>query len=632
MTTVTNIINRGIGNTNAESRIVGDMDTITVRSQRIKKITDVQYNRLKKYSWGIGIEHEVQLFHMPVDKNITNNHTNKYTNKQFEHIIYDSLRTTTELVNNYSKYSEHVPITLRDFLDNIPFEPTGRKCHGEYVIQKTPVAMPEFITDNPFSILEKKNRTIESYCQRIKEYENKFILAQMHEKTSLNQQYNYGTLKPYPFGMCNYIKVPTEQSRKTARYTFKPKLYEDYVGSYHVTLTLPFDTTIINNKVYNKKFIATHQNFANQFQWLEPLLISAYFSCDQKALGTIEKRIRGSFRIMRVGWGNPAGSDVRHLSKGIGRYADIDINWRKNLSFKNTNKLKKCDTVTVPEPSAISAMGANFRTFGSTDPERPWHRESGIGMTIPNGVEIRIFDHFPSEYLNSLCTLIVYIAENSRVVKTNNYVYDNDAWNNSMKNIMEHGWAAQLDNAYIEELRNNLKLKIKTNTRRAFDVLQVIATELSKTHKKGDYPYLLLEKQTRNKPLIIPNINKDSWNYGLLVKLNREPVQYKLFMKMLNELQKYKRITKQQFGVLVLKYFDTRLWKNNINDIFYCLISFNVITLKNIVNPTNIAQFYDLYTLMLITYWKEDTQYNKDINKDNKDMAIKAAKAAKLSI
>ena len=57
-----------------------------------------------------------------------------------------------------------------------------------------------------------------------------------------------------------------------------------------------------------------------------------------------------------------------------------------------------------PSPSAVrekglSSLSSNFRTFGSTDPNRPDHRESGAPMTVPNGIEFRIFDHFNDNYL-----------------------------------------------------------------------------------------------------------------------------------------------------------------------------------------------------------------------------------------
>ena len=43
--------------------------------------------------------------------------------------------------------------------------------------------------------------------------------------------------------------------------------------------------------------------------------------------GSFKDRVRGSYRMMNVGWGNIAGSDVRLFDKGIGRYAKTKIYW-----------------------------------------------------------------------------------------------------------------------------------------------------------------------------------------------------------------------------------------------------------------------------------------------------------------
>ena len=59
-------------------------------------------------------------------------------------------------------------------------------------------------------------------------------------------------------------------------------------------MTLPH----IPGKTTLKEFTDAHSNFANQLQWLEPLLLSAFFSCDQQAPGSIHKRVRGSFRVL----------------------------------------------------------------------------------------------------------------------------------------------------------------------------------------------------------------------------------------------------------------------------------------------------------------------------------------------
>jgi hypothetical protein len=580
------LLGERMGNTNDETRMLGNRQVISVVNKMNKM--SIRDKKLLKYRWGVGIEHEMQLFHNPYMKmDISKSLASKKIDDS--HIIFDSLRPTIKLLKNPKEYSQ-LTSTDHAFLDSVPFEPSGRKCSGEYVLEKVPVGMPEFITTNPFSSLDHNPKQIEDYCDEIIGQERKFIQLMMLDDLVVKQVNKYGTLASYPFGMSNYIKVPTESSRLTDTYRYKKKLYEDYTGSYHITLTLPYDKTRSEEKQYKKEFIKNHQQFANQFQWLEPLLLVGFFSSDQKSMGTADARIRGSFRLMRTGWGNLATSDVRKFKTGIGRYANIKAHWRKGLEFKDLDKLKYCNKVSIPEPGAVSALGANFRTFGSTDPLRPWHRESGIGMTVPNGIEIRIFDHFPQTYIKDLCRIIIYIAENSRVHTTNRYVYKNTSWIKATQEVMKQGWKAILPIGYVKELRKNLGLKINTKSLRACDILNVVNIELFKKNRNGDYAYLMTRNRYKiNNPPNIPNINRNSWEYGFLIKLiNTKTSLNKKFFKLLKELPLKTTITPVIFSELFYKSFDKALWKNNIEDIMYFLQTYDVLTNNLKVVPKNI--------------------------------------------
>jgi hypothetical protein len=573
-----------IGNANNDSRMINNKQIKLAGSNNTKGISS-KYKRLSKYRWGIGIEHEVQLFHNPYIKGDDDSYNKDvdYNNKIIDFIVFDSLIPTIKLLNDTD-----ISVLDREFLDNIPFEASGRKCSGEYVLEKVPVGMPEFVTTKPFSSLSYKPRKIEDYCNEIFMQEQRFIKIIKQNQHALGQINKYGKLIAFPFGMSNYIKVPTESSRTAKTYKYKKQLYEDYTGSYHITLTLPYEKNKQNNKKYQKEFINNHQQFANQFQWLEPLLVVGFFSSDLKSMGTTESRIRGSFRLMRTGWGNLATSNVRKFKDGIGRYADIDAHWRQGLEFKNLDKLKHCNKVSIPEPGAVSALGANFRTFGSTDPARPWHRESGVGMTIPNGIEIRIFDHFPSKYLPELSRIVIYIAENSRTHKTNRYVYENKDWIKAVQEVMKSGWHAVLPIGYVNELRNNLGLKINTKSLMACDILEAVNIELFKKNCNGDYSYLMLNKYKANQPPIIPYINKGSWEYGFLIKLNRENKLNKDFFKFLKSLPINEKLTVCKFTKLFFEHFDSKLWKNNILDIMFFLQAHNVLDKQLKIKAINI--------------------------------------------
>lgn len=412
-----------------------DRASITIASELVKESKNRRINRLKKYQWGIGLEHEMQLFHKPVH---TRGKIQSFT-------MFNPKPFIIQLLKKDGSISRRD----REFLTALPFEPTGRICNGRVVLKKTPIPMPEFVTSEPFSSLEKGPRTIESYVKEMISKENTFMRL-LHQNPSVVKAIEkYGHLSAYPFGMTSYFKYPQGENSSSPTYKFEKGrdgidvLNTDYLGSYHITLTLPY-----TDKTSLRRFIRIHQNYANQIQWLEPLLLTAFFSCDQQAVGTTEKRIKGSYRVARIGWGNFAGSDIRKFAQGIGRYANIKSFWREGFEFHNVGKVRACEKLSPKlkkvEPGAESGYSSNFRTFGSTDPLRPWHRESGIGMTKPNGVELRIFDHFDSAYMFSLVRLVIYVAENSRIHQSTQYVYRNRDWTETLRTIMLRGWSARI--------------------------------------------------------------------------------------------------------------------------------------------------------------------------------------------
>ena len=85
---------------------------------------------------------------------------------------------------------------------------------------------------------------------------------------------------------------------------------------------------------------------------------------------------------------------IRFLTNEI-RSDALDI----KVFRKTCNELNKCNKeVYIDEPNAIGILSSDFRTFGFdyTDkcPGRECPKVSGDKMVYPNGVELRIFDHF----------------------------------------------------------------------------------------------------------------------------------------------------------------------------------------------------------------------------------------------
>jgi hypothetical protein len=536
-------------------------------------------NSLSDYTWGIGIEHEMHVFHMP-----------KLSRKNIiDFTLFDSYSVVQRILSENSNGKSNLTYDERELLKKIPFEVSGRRCNEEWVIKPVPIKMPELITFSPFCSI-KNNRNLINFIEELKLYKKMFYNILMKDSNTQKLIKNYGILTEYPFGMTRYLKYPISQTN--GKYLFekdkngKDLLVPEYNGSYHITFTLPYKESTTQSE-----FIKMHQNFCNQLQWIEPLLLTSYFTGDEYSPGELKKRVRGSFRVMIIGWGNFAGTDIRLLKKGIGRYAKTPTYWRKGLNFIDVDKLKPC---YKPSPSALkegatSSLSSDFRTFGSTDPLRPDHRESGVGMTKPNGVEFRIFDHFNDANIDSLVQLIALFAENSRVTKTKGYVYKNKVWIETMHAIMTYGYKTELSKKYIKLLREKLGLKINTKSIIAIDVFKTIFRELIDKNVNGKWMKIFntnkssnLERKKNIIPYMIPDINKKGWQFAFMMKLNRNAGLMNKF-KLLSRYISNQTLSFNDFSDIIIKFFGKK-WGNDIVDIAYF---YNDIYRNNIILEKN---------------------------------------------
>ena len=524
------------------------------------KTTPEELDLLKKYTWGLGIEHEMHIFHKPAKKG----------KAVTEYTLFDSHSVVEELLRNFENNKGTLSYDEYEFLKKVPFEKSGRECNGKFVIERVPIKMPEFITDNPFCSIEKDN-DLYSITRDITANKERFydILMRHHPKTAKLVK-KYGALTQYPYGMTRYLKCPKSVS-PTGVYSYEKNLMPEYNGSYHITLTLPF-----TQKTSQSRFIRMHQNFCNQLQWIEPLLLTAYFSGDEYAPGSMHDRVRGSFRVMIIGWGNFAGSDVRLFDKmGIGRYAKTPTYWRRKLTFLESDRLAPCLT---PSPvarreGAISTLSSDFRTFGATDISRPEHRESGVPMTKPNGVEFRIFDHFQDKYIHHLVVLMALVAENSRKTETQGYVYQNKEWIGTMHAIMKDGYKARLSPAFIKLLREKLRLPIKTTSLVAVDIFKCMYEELWNKNINGKWSKIFHGLHVAHaeifSAMIFPNVNQKSWQFAFMTMCNRDAKTMKSF----NHLTKWvstqeDSIPYEVFHRAVLSFFGEN-WECDVEDLAY---------------------------------------------------------------
>lgn len=543
------------------------LDSMLQRSDMFKvdiyeKDIAVAHERARKlanYRWGLGLEHEMHLFHInPLGQTgdmvlfNTEPYVQRIMNRHYESKLADSQK-------------------LFQFLQKIPFETSGRRCSNLDVVPDIGVKMPEFISGHPFSTIDENFLGIENYVSELMVRESLFKELLMKEPDIRRLVRTYGPLNNFPVGYCNAIRIPVGTDESDGKYMrFRPGLMEDYTGSFHITLTLPHDP----NKTSNDKFISIHQNFCNMLQWIEPLLLTAFFTGDPAAVGTTRPYVRGSARVGKIGWGNFAGSDVRRFAKGIGRYSVIPTYWRNGLEFEGVAQLRPCIPPSPPaiRENAISALSSDFRTFGSTDPLRPWHRESGAPMMKPNGIEIRIFDQFRTDDLVKLVHIIIYIAALSQTHKAAKYVYNNVHWNNAMQTIMMRGWLAPIDEEYVRELRGVLGLPITTRQRVAYFFFRDLVEEIFFRVRDDDWIFMMMRQRNI---LILPEINRLGWEISMILYLQRTPRLRRKFEQMLKDIIYHwpidRKISREVFEHMILKHMPPSTWEQHVDDIAYML-------------------------------------------------------------
>jgi len=542
--------NRNNRNTNLAVPITKILSASKKYSAREKK--------LKNMKWGMGLEHEVQYFYVPINEN---------TNKKYplnEVVLFNSLEPLVRLLNESKLITE----SDRYLLTKLDYEKTGRTCHGKTILEKTPIAMPEFITEKPFSDLSNP-RNITNYYNELKEKEYRFEKIMRKDPIVNNFIDKNFLLIQYPFGMCSNIRIRKDYNG--INYELDKKHYKDYCGSFHYTITLPFEG---NDE---EKFRNMHYNFGAMFQWIEPLLLAAYFSSDQDALGTTKKRIRGSFRVARVGWGNFAGSDMRKKTTGVGRYADVLPHWRKDFEFNESDIVDECikPNPKLKELQAVSSFSSNIRTFGPTDPNNPRNRISGAPMKIPNGMEIRIFDHFPTANLLSLLQIIILIAANSMTTTVKDFVYEDKEWINTLQKIMLYGWKYEVSPLFIKKIENIYNINsIKIKSYRAYDVLVAVVDELFNKNKDSDIVYMMYGKVT--KPTI-PQINKYSWDFAFMLKIVGDKKIYQKYLLFIEKMIENNEV--KVFKELVVKIFGNE-WNNNAEDILWFFVGKKLLKLN----------------------------------------------------
>ena len=538
-----------------------------------KKI--VNSSNIRLYEWAAGLEMEATYILHPLDTTLS------WKKGLDQFYMLDISKIINYINTKYDGDAEVYP-----FIEEA--EVSGRKCAGVSVIDPDPRhSMLEIATSSPYSQLENstKDLVIDSndmmyFVFKLQDIQKKAIrdLQQFYKNENcFKKKDTFFSIVPYPYAMSNRVKnasIVLNGKKNTKKKT-------NYTGSYHFTLTLPFYTLQYDKKSYYEPY----KRYMNQYQWVEPLIIAMYSTTDMRGIGSEKKYSRASYRILMSGWGNPGGSDVRKFEDGLTRKVNIPLYWREGLHFPDKEKLEKyCANPKIKyneeyvDPDRdLYDMGGDFRT-PSGDHGQNWDVRDRLQGKF-YGIEMRILDYFPPRHMASLLRFIVFLTENARNMKNTMYVYQDKDWIKTMHNAFHGGWRAEVPREYVSKLSKVLGIKFIQKSYTMSTFWKILLQKIYKKNYKGFYVKEMLPQmidgekreynlQQKEQPkLVYKNPNRESWDFGFLLELNKIKNQ-KMILKTFTNIPINKKLTLDKVEKIYKKHM-TKNWKNNFIDILY---------------------------------------------------------------
>jgi len=414
----------------------------------------------KKYTWGLGIEHETALVHETLKtikgsvmlKDYKNTWRPPYDqfNKRYKSRIdpkqeynimmfFDANPALKELVLEKNK-------TILKILENNQLEPDYHdfsvECKHDTTNQEWldgSNCSLEFITRN------YKNATTEKAVAELTKIETetvKYIKKTVYAEKQIEL---HGQLKFPEIGSYRYVGYIDKDGLQ--------KYSTNYFGSYHINMTLPYLASETDQKFRNK-----HLKWAKLIQWIMPLITAIYGSGDAGSFMDDGQLSEGSYRQSTNKFARPGTADLDRGTFPTERKLTYNSEWVTAIMTDLDYPFDPADET-----------GTDFRR----DPEK--------GSRF--GFELRIFDHFPREYLQDLITFLWYLADHSQALtNVHSPVNQDNSWKTAIKTVLKDGWNAKLPLSYLRKLRLNLNLPITEKSNLVVDVFRDLIKGLNRLY------------------------------------------------------------------------------------------------------------------------------------------------------
>ena len=207
-------------------------------------------------------------------------------------------------------------------------------------------------------------------------------------------------------------------------------------GTYHINITLPTTLSLNSMKIKDPAaFKNTHQNAIRFIQWVEPLIIALYgtpdiLSCVSGSSSSSNGNSKGSLRLMMsryIGLGT-YDTDTMEPGKKLN-----DFEYKRDASHY-FNQLHSVDSPYNP-PKTIG-YDFNYNKFKN------------------HGIELRVLDYFPEEYLTDVINFIILVCQHS-IYNNNKTIKPQHSkmWNEFVVSCIRQGSEAMVSNELYLQLR-----------------------------------------------------------------------------------------------------------------------------------------------------------------------------------
>ena len=470
--------------------------------------------------WGIGIENESYMMFeklVPVNKNflLNNQKRERYSvdywlnykkdilDKHFSKLPNDVMLPI--YINGYLfQKTDYYGEPTRKYAKNAPPNPNFiGKTIDEYIREKTPI-INKLFTNNmiydgdtfEFTTYYFYKTNVQTVIEELNFIKKAFLREVNHHLVD-NKPSNLDISKNYIFN--DKIIYPPFNYGFAKFLTNKNNLAICNNGTYHINITLPTELNKKGEIANEENFRDVHSNAIKLIQWFEPFLIALYGSPDIMHL-LDNKYAGGSLRLMMS----------RYI--GLGTY-DSD----KMIKGKMLNDFDyKKDT----------------HWFTQLHEDSPYNPPDKIGYDVnynkfkKHGIEIRIFDYFPEEYLESIMNFIILLCQYSFYNKISN-PQDESLWSNFVVDCIKNGSEAKVNYALYMRLKLLLDINYTSccgwmfeskRDRTVIEVIEEIKEYLYKTYKN----FSICEKMSPDmKPFKFVDYNKIIKNeFKKLLKIN----------------------------------------------------------------------------------------------------------------